>query len=444
MSEPTITCPSCSTEIKLTESLAAPLIEATRREYEEKLTLKERSLSKREAALQAALKKVEEDKQSIDAQVAEGLKSGRAAIVAEEAKKARATAALDLDQKTRELSELQGLLAQRDEKLVEAQKAQEAFIRKERELEDEKRELDLTVQKRVQASAAEIYEKARHETEEALKLKNAEKDEHILSLQREIDALKRKAEQGSQQLQGEALELVLERALGSSFPLDDIKPVGKGEFGGDVVQKVSGPTGQTCGTILWESKRTKNWSQGWLVKLRADQRAAGAEIAVLVSEALPQGLQTFEFIDGIWITAPRYATCLAAVLRQTLVDVANARQVQEGQETKMERLYEYLTSPKFRHRIEAIVEKISDMQQDLLREKKTTMRLWAKREAQIEEVIRSTVGMYGDLQGIVGAAFQEIEGLEVSLLETDLKDTCAGDARSLRHSGQTARLAVNE
>lgn len=419
MNEPTITCPSCSSEIKLTESLAAPLIEATKREAEEKVALKEQSLSKREAALVEKLKRLEEDRQSIDAQIADKLKSERAAIIAEETKRAKAAAALDLDQRTRELSELKELLAQRDDKLREAQKAQVEFKRKERALDDEKRELDLTIEKRIQASVAEIHKKARHEAEETLKVKNAEKDAHIASLERKIDELKRKAEQGSQQLQGEALELVLEEALGSSFPLDGVDPVRKGDFGGDVVQKVAGAMGQTCGTILWESKRTKNWSQGWLAKLRADQRAAGAEIAVLVSEALPQGLQRFELIEGIWVTPPRYATCLAAVLCQTLIEVANTRQVQAGQETKMERLYEYLNSPKFRHRVEAIVEKVADMQQDLLKEKKTTMRLWAKRESQIEEVIGATVGMYGDLQGIAGAAFQEIEGLEAPLLENN-------------------------
>jgi hypothetical protein len=175
--------------------------------------------------------------------------------------------------------------------------------------------------------------------------------------------------------------------------------------------------GQPCGAILWETKRTKNWSDGWLSKLRADLRAANAEIAVLVSRALPKDIDTCAQIDGVWVTDPRFAIPLVVALRQTLIEVANTREAQNGQETKMELIYQYLTGPKFRHRVEAIVEKFSDMQADLDREKKAMTRLWAKRESQIHGVIESTVGMYGDLQGIAGQAIQEIEGLDLPLLE---------------------------
>ena len=174
---------------------------------------------------------------------------------------------------------------------------------------------------------------------------------------------------------------------------------------------------------MWESKRTKNWSDGWLAKLRGDQRAAKAEIAILISQAMPKGIESFGQIDGVWISAPKYAVPLVIALRQTLIEVANSKQSQEGQQTKMELVYEYLTGPRFRHRVEAIVEKFSDMQADLDREKKAMTRLWAKRESQIQGVIESTVGMYGDLQGIAGRALQEIEGLEVPLLESgDIKE----------------------
>jgi hypothetical protein len=417
MIEPTITCPNCATEIKLTESLAAPLIEATRKEYEAIISLKEQDVSKREAALKAQQKAVEEARQTIDEQVAEKLKAERTVIAAEEAKKAKLVAASDLDAKTKELAELQEVLTQRNAKLAEAQKAQAELIRKQRELDDAKRELDLTVEKRVQASVAEVRQKAKQEAEEGLRLKVTEKEEQIASMQRRIEELKRKAEQGSQQLQGEALELELEATLQARFPMDSIEPVGKGEFGGDVIQRVAGPMGQTCGAILWESKRAKNWSDGWLAKLRGDQRTAGAEIAVLVSITLPKDVDTFGHIDGVWVTEPRFAMPLVIALRQTLIEVANTRQAHDGQETKMELVYQYLTGPRFKHRVEAIVEKFSDMQADLDREKKAMTRLWAKRESQIQGVIESTVGMYGDLQGIAGRALQEIEGLEIPLLE---------------------------
>lgn len=420
MIEPTITCPKCATEIKLTESLAAPLIQATRQEYEAKIAANEADVSKREEALRAQQKAVADAQKAIDEQVAEKLEAERTAIAAEEARKAKLAAASDMDAKAKELAELQEILKQRNTKLEEAQKAQAVLMRKQRELDDAKRELDLTVEKRVQASISEVRQKAQKEAEEGLKLKVSEKEEQIASMQRQIEELKRKAEQGSQQLQGEVLELELETTLRTRFPFDSIEPVAKGEFGGDVLQKVVGPSGQACGAILWESKRTKNWSDGWLAKLRGDQRSAKAELAVLVSNALPRTIETFGQIDGVWITEPRFALPLVIALRHSLIEVANTRKAQEGQETKMELVYQYLTGPKFRHRVEAIVEKFSDMQADLDRERKSMTRLWAKREAQIQGVIESTVGMYGDLQGIAGQALQEIEGLEVPLIEADL------------------------
>jgi hypothetical protein len=302
------------------------------------------------------------------------------------------------------------------------------LLRKQRELDDAKRELDLTVEKRAQASLSEIRQKARAEAEESLKLKVAEKEQQISSMQRQIDELKRKAEQGSQQLQGEVPELELEATLRAHFPVDRIEPVGKGEFGGDVLQGVVSPVGQACGALLWETKRTKNWADGWLAKLRADQRAAGAEFAILVSNALPKGVDTFGYVDDIWVTDFRFVVPLAVALRQSLVEIASARQAQEGQETKMELVYQYLTGPKFKHRVEAIVEKFADMQADLDRERKAMTRLWAKREAQILGVIESTVGMYGDLQGIAGKALQEIEALQIPLLEASLQDEALGGA----------------
>jgi len=417
MTEPTITCPSCSTEIKLTESLAAPLIRATREEYEARIARKDAEVALREDEVRMRLIAVEEARQSIDEQVAAKLKEGRQAIAAEEAKKAKAAAATDLQSKMKEVSDLQEILARQNDKLEEAQKEQAEFLRKQRALDDARPELDLTIERRVQESLIEVRQKAKAEVEEGLKLKVAEKEQQITSMQRQIDELKRKAEQGSQQLQGEVLELELEAVLRTHFPHDSIEPVGKGEFGGDVVQRVVGSADQTFGALLWETKRIKNWSDNWLAKLRADQRAAGADIAILVSTALPKSVETFDCVDGVWVTDFRFVVPLAVALRQSLVEIGTARQAHEGQETKMELVYRYLTGPKFRHRVEAIVEKFSEMQVDLEKERKVMTRLWAKREAQIHGVIESTVGMYGDLQGIAGKAFQEIEGLEIELLE---------------------------
>ncbi|WP_447971010.1 DUF2130 domain-containing protein [Nitrospira sp. M1] len=417
MTEPTIICPKCQNEIKLTESLAAPLLETTKQDYERRLAQKDADAAKREAVLGAREAAIARERETLDSQVAEKLKRERVKISAEEAKKARLEIGTDLEQKSKELSELQSVLKQRDEKLAEAQNAQVELLKKQRELDDAKRELDLTVEKRVQEGLTVTREQAKKEAEESLSLKVKEKEQTISSMQKQIEELKRRAEQGSQQLQGEVQELELETLLTTKFPMDQIQPVPKGEYGGDVLQRVVSGFGQPCGTILWESKRTKNWSDGWLTKLREDQRQAKAEIAVIVSQALPKDVETFELLDGVWVTHPKAALPVAIVLRHTLMEVASARQASEGQQTKMEMVYQYLMGPRFRQRVQAIVEGFTSMQEDLDKERKVIMKQWAKREEQIERVMQSTVGMYGDLQGIAGKTLQEIEGLELTSLD---------------------------
>jgi hypothetical protein len=412
MAEPTVICPQCKIEIKLTESLAAPLLETVRRDYEQRLTQKDTDIAKREQALTERAQSLEKAKQTLDQQIAEKIQQERVRIGVEEAQKAKLAIGDDLNQKTKEINNLQEILKQNNAKLAEAQKAQADVIRRQRELDDAKRELDLTVQKRVNADLSAERDKARKEAEEELKFKVMEKDQTITAMQKQIEDLKRRAEQGSQQLQGEVQELELESLLAAKFPHDTIQPVPKGEFGGDVLHRVFGPANQVCGTILWESKRTKNWSEGWLSKLREDQRAAKADIAVIISQALPKDIDTFGFLEGVWVADPKVALPVAMSLRHTLIEVACTRQASEGQQTKMEMVYGYLTGPRFRQRVQAIVEAFSSMREDLDREKKAITRQWAKREEQIDRVMNATVGMYGDLQGIAGKTLQEIEGLE--------------------------------
>jgi len=418
-SEPIITCPTCRADIKLTESLAAPLIASTRQEYERLLSQKDVEMKQRERKLaerECAIQKAQDD---IDQQVAEKLKSERAKIAAEEARKAKLAMTGEFDEKLKEIIELKLVLEARNVKLAEAQKAQADLLRKERELDDAKREMELNIEKRVQESLSTVRARAKQEAEENLSLKLLEREQTIVSLQQKIDELKRKAEQGSQQLQGEALELQLESMLTTRFPHDRIEPVPKGEHGGDILQRVALPAGTGCGTILWESKRTKNWIDGWLPKLRDDQRSARAEIAVIVSSVLPKGVETFDQVDGIWITHPRAILPIAHALRQMLIEVNCARQASEGQQTKTAMVYQYLTGPKFRLRVQAIVEAFTNMADDLQKEKKAITRQWAKREEQINRVMEATTGMYGELQGIAGKTLQEIDGMEIKLLETE-------------------------
>lgn len=421
MTEPTVQCPNCNTKIKLTESLAAPLITEIKSQFQEKLTQKDNDIQQKERELAAKARMLAESQnnleQEINDKVAKQLQQERAKIIKEESTKLSLAWKGDLERQKAEVANLTSILQEQDKKLAKAQRAQTDFLKKERELQNAARELELTIEQRVQASLLQAREQAKREAEEALTLKVAEKDQTIASMQQKIEALRKQAEQGSQQLQGEAQELLLEKLLNEKFPFDFIEPVPKGEHGGDILQRVISSSGSSCGSILWETKRTKNWSDTWLVKLRDDQRTAKADIAVILSHTLPKNIQTFEFIDNVWVAHPSIALPIATLLRESLIEIARVRQSVQGQHTKTELIYQYLTGPQFRHRIEAIVEAFTSMQSDLDKEKKVIQKQWAKRASQIERVMLSTIGMYGDLQGIAGKSMQEIEGLDFNSLE---------------------------
>lgn len=421
MNEPTIICPHCKKEIKLTESLAAPLVDATRKEFEQRISKKDEELAAREAQLRSQKEAVEKDKNAIEEKIAERLKLERGKIAEEAKKQAKAVLGEELEQKVKAITDLQEVVKDRNEKLAAAQKEQAELVRKQTELDDKIRAADLAVAKGIQDGLATVRKQARDEAEGDLKLKLSDKEQTIASLAKQLEEMKQRAEQGSQQHQGETLELVLETVLTAKFPADKIEPVPKGQHGGDILQRVVSPSGLNSGTILWESKRTKSWSHKWLEKLRDDQRAAKAEVAVIVSQALPDDVDTFQFIDGVWVTNPKTAVPVAFVLRHSLIELAATHQASEGQQTKMQIMYRYLTGPDFRHRVEAMVETLSSMQEELDKEKRAITAQWAKREKQLERIAEATSGMYGDLQGIAGKTLKEIEGLELKALPSPRK-----------------------
>ena len=393
MNDLTISCPKCKHVIKLTEELAGPLLEATRREHD-------RELADLKAAIAANEAKI---KESADAAAKE---------------KAQKLVKEQLGAKQQELDAAEKELVVQSQKLAEAQKAQADFLKKQRVLDEEKRELDLTIEKRVSAGVASVRSSAQQEAEERFKLQLAEKQHVMEAMQQQIESLKKKAEQGSQQLQGEVQERALEQKLKERFPADTIEPVAKGVRGADVAQTVVTGAGMAVGTILWESKRTKSFSDSWLPKLRDDQRAAKADIAVLVSEAMPSQLEgaAAGVMDGVWVVHYPVVLALACALRQQLIEVVAARKSGEGLETKAAIVYGYFTGSRFKQRVQAIVEAFSTMKEDLDRERKAIMKQWAKREEQIERVMGGTIGMFGDLQGIAGKEMAEVEGLDLKQL----------------------------
>ena len=394
--ELTITCPKCKAEIELTRELAGPLLAETRKELTAQIDAARKTA---DDAVAEAKRKTASVEAEIEARVR--TQADELRVQAQMQAQGLVTAA---ERRAEELST----------KLTEAQKAQADAVRKERELADRERELDLTVERRVSSEVNAAASKAETAVDERYKLKLLERDTQIASMTVKIDELKQKAEQGSQQLQGEAQELDLEQGLRLRFPHDVIGEVAKGIKGADVMQAVTAPSGAQCGIILYESKRTKNWSAGWLPKLREDGRAAKADILVLVTSAMPDDVVDFDTMDGVWVCSPRVALPLATALRMALLQAHGVRQAQEGMKTKSEEVYAYVTGPQFRHRVEALVEAFTAMQADLDAERRAMQRQWSKREGQIVRVMESTAGFFGDLQGIAGGkALPEPAGLEL-------------------------------
>jgi hypothetical protein len=410
--DPHIVCPKCSHQIPLTESLAAPLLEAERGEFRRQLAAREAEFTSKADELRRQQDELTKARESIEEQIKQRLDTERKQVVATEAKKAREQVANDLNTMRERLAESEQLLEAGNIKLAEAQQAQAEALRKQRELDEKTRELEITIEKRVQASQAGLVAKARQDATDELKSQVSQKDTQIESLGRTVEELKRKLEQGSQQMQGEAFELELEAVLRGKFPLDLIEPVAKGETGGDIVHTVNGQIGVSAGVILWELKNTKNWSDAWLPKLRDNKRAAKADVALIISTALPKGVETFDLVDGVYVAHPRCAVPVALTLRQGLLEVSTARTTQAGQLSKADQVYQYLTGSRFKQRIEAIVERFKDMRDDIDKERKFMVKAWAKREAQVTAMIESTVGMVGDLHGIMGQAMPEITSID--------------------------------
>ena len=277
----------------------------------------------------------------------------------------------------------------------------------------------MTVNRRLDEERNKIREESRNKAIEETRLREADKERLISDLRRQIDDLKRSAELGSQQAQGETLEVELESVLRQQFPTDNIEAVPRSKHGGDVVQHVFDNNGQPCGEILWESKRTKSWNDTWLPKLRDDQRSIKAHLAALLTAELPKNLSNFGSIDGTWVTNRSCLVGLASALRVGLVETARARNSLQGKYTKVDMVFQYLSGSEFRQKIEGIVEAFVALKHDLESEKRSLHRIWIKREKQLDRAVANTAGMYGELGGIIGASLPRIPLLELDVAVTD-------------------------
>lgn len=393
MDQKTITCPRCGTKIELTEAISKEIELSIKKQYEDKIEKAkaeaEKMMKERESEFKVML---DEERKKIE----------------EKVKKA-ASESLKV-----ELGDLQEQLKEKDDKLKEARQHELDLRKEQRELKDREKQLEIELERRLDKERDEIIKKISSALEEKHKLKDKEKDKQLEDMKRQIDDLRQKAEQGSQKLKGQVLEIDFETNLKKEFPFDVIEPIASGIKGADVIQTVKTQSGQICGKILWETKRTRSWSDGWITKLKEDQRDAKAEIAVIVSEVLPKEITLFRQIKGVWISDIPSSLNLAYALRVILIQSARERKVQTGKKGKAELLYDYLTGSEFRNRVEAILESFVALKEDLDKEKRAMEKLWSKREKQIEKVLLNISGMHGDLEGIAGKALPVIKALELT------------------------------
>lgn len=440
MTASAIICPKCWTRIGLTDTIAAPLLTEARRRIERELAGKAADLARQHALLRDQQKTLAQARSTIEAEVARRLAAERAALIQNEASRARRELTHELARRDRDLAVLKRSLARQDRTLKADRKAKADLDRQRRALAAAHRKLKADAEARIKAAVtsqlkrqveaelklrlarelAAARNQVRGEAEDLLKAKVSERDAQIAGMRRQIEHLRRKAEQSSEQTHGEAFERDIRALLQQRFPNDQIVPTGKGRAGADLLQQIRNPSGQLCGSLLWECKRTRIFQPRWLAKLRADQRAAKADLALLVTSALPPNVETFALINRVWVASPRFALPLAALLRQSLIDLANARSAAQDHRTKSDLVYRYLTGPRFRQHLETALETFIEMQTDLDRERRATTRIWAKRETQLAAVVTTAATLYGDLQAIAGSAIPQIKELEIKTLENEL------------------------
>jgi hypothetical protein len=323
---------------------------------------------------------------------------------------------------------LEGQLAAERQQREAAQRAELELRREKSALDERTRGLDLEVARRVDAERRQLEAAIRNGVAERHDLKLKEKDRLIDELRQALETARRKSEQGSQERQGEVLEIDVQAELERRFPHDRVMPVPKGARGADLVHEVRDAAQRVCGTIVWEAKNTRRWQPAWLDKLKADQRALGAGLAVMVSAALPDGIVEFGRVDGVWIAGLRAWPALALALREQLIAVAFAHAAESGKQEKIEILYRYLSGDAFRSRIEAMVEAFAALQSGLNRERGAMERIWKEREKQIERVLATTAGMYGEVRGILGTSLPPVPALELDPAATMIEDQTAAAA----------------
>lgn len=389
---PTISCPTCGAKIPLNDALTHDLKERLSVELNAPIKRKEAELATKERQLEEQYeKKMEQERVHLQD------------VATRKAREEMGTKVKDLEQ----------AYADKDQKLKEAEGRELDLMKRQRALEEKERTMELEVERKLAQERKKIEGDAQNKASEEYRLQIMAKDEQMDQMRKTIDDLKRRSEQGSMQIQGEVQEDSLKIDLCTAFPEDTIVDIPKGICGADLQQTVRTRSNFCAGTMIWESKNTKNWGGDWIKKLKDDQVEAKADLCIIVSQVLPEGVKGFGVVEGVWVTDLSHALPLAHALRHQLLQLAQVKASLVGKDEKMEILYKYLTSPQFKNRMENIVNAFICMQQDLESEKRAMQKHWKKREKEVERVIENTTGMYGDFQGLIGAALPTISSLEL-------------------------------
>ena len=384
-----IKCPECRAEIPLTEVIS--------HQIEEQLAAREVAAREKEFAAAAVAREEELRREFAEAQ------ERRDAQLRKRAEEKVAT----------ELADLGARVEEQDAQIRKSRERELELLQQKRQLDEKAAKLDLELARRLDEERQKIALEVRRSASEEHQLELRQKELQVEQMKRQIKELQESAEQTRAGLLGEAQERELEDVLREKFRPDRIEPVKSGVRGADVLQSVYSPRGECCGKILWESKRARNWSNGWIGKLKEDQAAAGADVAVLVCSALPVGVRHMEFVDGVWIVGFAYVSAMASALRQGLIGIAQARSIDANRKDALDEIYDYLTSNDFNRRVRAMVESFVEMKSDLESERRSMERMWTKRAKQLDALGLNTAGMYGELEAMIGSALPAIETLEL-------------------------------
>lgn len=411
-----IKCPNCATVFDVENVLSADVEQKLKQQYEKQLQQSLSQINHEKKKLEDDQKAFEEKRKKENELFQQKLQQEKLKLETELQQQLRKTIAGDYEN---QLRLLQQSAQENEEKLKTARQKEFEFLKKEQELNNKEQELEILLKKKLLEERNILMQQIRKEETEKISLKETEYQLKLKELEKQLEdqhklaeEMKRRAEQGSMQLQGEAQELLLEELLRAHFPYDSISEVGKGVEGADCIQLVRNHIGSDCGKIIFESKRTKTFNNGWIEKLKTDMRNKQADVAILVTQIYPKDMKCFGERDGVWICSFSEVVALTTALRHTIMRIAETKKAEENKGEKMQMLYGYLTGNEFRQQIETIVESFLSMKNSISRERLQMEKLWKEREKQLEKVLLSTSGMYGSIKGIAGSSIGEIPLLE--------------------------------